>query len=126
MSLETVIEVAELEVQANNDLITVDELKSILRHIKENMADNEMLTKILVSDDCTGFTSFGDKLAYDLVLLLSKIFNDQGEWFSWWLWEDGNKFVWFGGLKYDLNDIDDFCHFVRKEYNLIKSEVDNG
>lgn len=104
-------------------MLTLKEFENIMNHIKKNGEDNEKLTDILVSKDCTGFTSFGNELVYDLVFLLSKIFNDEHDNIGWWLWED-SKNVWWNGRKYDLTEVKDLYYWLRKEYDKIKSEVE--
>ena len=114
-----------MEVQVNN-LLTLEEFKTIVEHIKENFDDNNKLTKILVSNDCTGFTSFGEHLVCDLLHLVEKLLNDEGDWISWWLYEDTSKVVTSSNRSYDLTKVEDLYYFLRKEYNKVKREDDNG
>jgi hypothetical protein len=125
MNLKAAIEEVELEVQVNN-LITLEEFKTIMNHIKENYDDNEKLTRILVSDDCTGFTNFGEHLVCDLLHLVEKLLNDDGDWISWWLYEDVSKIVTSSNTNYDLTKVEDLYYFLRKEYDKVKREDNNG
>ena len=105
-------------------MITISEFEEILLHIKQNRKDNDKLTKILVSDDCTGFTSFGDKLVHDLIKLLSLIFGDKYDNISWWLWEETEKFVWYKNRKYDLTQAEDLYYWLKGDLDLVKSDED--
>lgn len=105
-------------------MLTLEEFEKILLDIKKNEKDNKKLTDILVSDECTGFTSFGDKLVHDIIKLLSKIFGDEYDNISWWLWETDDHFVWWKDKKYDLTEVKDLYYWLRKEYDKVKSEVD--
>ena len=125
MNSDVAIEEVALEVQANN-LLTLEEFKTIIMHIKENSEDNDKLTKILVSDDCTGFTSFGEHLVCDLLHLVEKLLNDEGDWISWWLYEDVSKIVTCSNTSYDLTNAEDLYYFLRKEYNKVKREEEDG
>lgn len=106
-------------------MITLVEFEEILNHIKKNEEDNRNLTDILVSSDCTGFTMFGSDLVHDIVILLSKIFNDEHDFISWWLWDSPNHFVWWEGKKYDLTEVKDLYYWLKGEYDLVKSEVED-
>ena len=103
-------------------MLTLEEFEEILEHINKNDKDNETLTKILVSDDCTGFTSFGDELVRDVIKLLAKVIKNPytEKELDWWLYEDVEKIVEYKDKKYNLTEVKDLYYWLKEEYNNVK------
>jgi hypothetical protein len=78
---------------------------SILKDIKDQEVIDENFGKSLETV-CDSWCIYGTKnLKYRaLFLLLKEIFNDEGEWITWWLYENVEKYVYYKNKKKKLID----------------------
>lgn len=89
-------------------LISKEEFCNILNNIQQQKAKEEMLSNAIEEFTDSWFILKETSYEHDLLLLLKKIFNDEDDYISWWLFEDVDKVVW-------INDDD---NNIKKEINL--------
>ena len=68
--------------------------KMAIDAIQKHREQQEKVTNFIESEICTeswAFCTFGDNLSDALLKVLEHVFNDKGEWISWWLYEDVEK-----------------------------------
>lgn len=98
--------------------------KMAIDAIQKHREQQEKVTNFIESEICTeswAFCTFGDNLSDTLLKVLEHVFNDKGEWISWWLYEDVEKIVTFTDTnqKLDITKIEDLYNFllVNKVHN---------
>lgn len=98
--------------------------KMAIDAIQKHREQQEKVTNFIESEICTeswAFCTFGDNLSDALLKVLEHVFNDKGEWISWWLYEDVEKIVTFtdSNKKLDITKIEDLYNFllVNKVHN---------
>lgn len=91
--------------------------KMAIDAIQKHREQQEKVTNFIESEICTeswAFCTFGDNLSDALLKVLEHVFNDKGEWISWWLYEDVEKIVTFtdSNKKLDITKIEDLYNFL--------------
>ena len=120
-------------------MVSLENFKKCLQHIKAQQAKDEVLSDVLVCEDTTGWISTAAELIDDVINLLAEGMASEGadDWISWYLWEidmdkpegERNNHVWIkneeDGLtyKYTINDVEDLYYLITDELDKIKEKV---
>ncbi len=106
-------------------MITFKRFEQIINTIKDHGEFQRKFTDFLEGNICTSswaIVDVGDKLVRSLIDLLCDIFGQKdekqcGDIFSWWLWEDVDKIIYYqNGGHVDITDIKDFYDYLVREY----------
>jgi hypothetical protein len=119
-------------------MVTLDNFKRYITHIQAQMAKDDVLSDVLVSEDTSGWISTAPDLIDDVIDLISCSLKGEetSDWISWWLWEidrekpeeERNNHVWIENedgktYKYTIEDLDDLYYLVTDKLDSIKTKV---
>lgn len=113
-------------------VISVEEFKKYIRHIKDVMKKDDDLTKILVAEDTTGWVAICPELIDDVIDLVytGMGIEDKMDWIEWWLWEVGDgacNCMWcdYNGERYKfvINDEEDLYYLILDDLDRIKEKA---
>lgn len=94
---------------------SLEQFRKIINAIQEMEKNEDILTKMLVCKDSTGWIDFGGDLISETVKLLETALDDKYETIQWWFWEFINR----EDPKYIHEDLDDE---LEVRYDLSKVE----
>lgn len=94
---------------------SLEQFRKIINAIQEMEKNEDILTKMLVCKDSTGWIDFGGDLISETVKLLETTLDDKYETIQWWFWE----FIREEDPKYIYEDLDDE---LEVRYDLSKVE----
>lgn len=115
-------------------MISLKEFKKIFNDIKDQEDKNEVLSKILVCKDSTGWIDYGCDLIDDIILVLSNNLdiNKEDDLLFWWLYDapNNNKFCYEDlpdnktkRIQYNLNRLDDLYYYATKQFDKVKKAL---
>ena len=115
-------------------MISIRNFKKIFNDIQEHEEKNDVLTKIIVSKDSTGWIDYGTDLVDDIILVLSELLgiDKEDDLLFWWLYDapQYEKFCYedikgddLHHIMYDLNDLEDLYYYATKQFDTVKQKI---
>lgn len=115
-------------------MISIRKFKKIFNDIQEHEEKNDVLTKIIVNKESSGWVDYGTDLIDDIILVLSELLeiDKDDDLLFWWLYDaPQNKKFCYEDIKgddlhhimYDLNDLEDLYYYATKQFDTVKQTV---
>lgn len=115
-------------------MISIRNFKKIFNDIQEHEEKNDVLTKIIVSKDSSGWVDYGTDLVDDIILVLNELLeiDKEDDLLFWWLYDapQNEKFCYedikgddLHCIMYNLNDLEDLYYYATKQFDTVKQKI---